>query len=265
MSAEHKKSWALSSTRPNKRIFLFDVDVTLTVPRNKVSNQMRDFLVHLRTNERVAIVGGSDLVKQKEQLGDDIEFEWDYVFSENGLVAFKEGKNIATGSIKKHLGEEKLKKFINFCLHYIADLDIPIKRGTFVEFRNGMLNISPIGRNCEQQERVDFEKYDHEHKIRATFVEALRKQFADYNLTYSIGGQISFDVFPNGWDKTYCLQYLHADKYTEVHFFGDKTDKGGNDFEIYSHKDVHGHSVKSPEDTMRLVKEVLEGKHTKHK
>jgi phosphomannomutase len=26
-------------------------------------------------------------------------------------------------------------------LHYIADLDIPIKRGTFVEFRNGMINV----------------------------------------------------------------------------------------------------------------------------
>ncbi len=28
------------------------------------------------------------------------------------------------------------------------------------------------------------------------------------NLTYSIGGQISFDVFPNGWDKTYALQVV---------------------------------------------------------
>ena len=33
-------------------------------------------------------------------------------------------------------------------LHYIADLDIPIKRGTFIEFRNGMINVSPIGRNA---------------------------------------------------------------------------------------------------------------------
>ena len=27
-------------------------------------------------------------------------------------------------------------------------------------------------------------------------VETLRAEFAEYNLTYSIGGQISFDVFP---------------------------------------------------------------------
>jgi hypothetical protein len=28
------------------------------------------------------------------------------------------------------------------------------------------------------------------------FVAVLKEKFADYNLTYSIGGQISFDVFP---------------------------------------------------------------------
>ena len=36
-------------------------------------------------------------------------------------------------------------------------------------------------------------------------VAKLKEEFADYNLTYSIGGQISFDLFPTGWDKTYCL------------------------------------------------------------
>ncbi len=65
-----------------------------------------------------------------------------------------------------------------------------------------MLNVSPIGRNCSQSERDEFEKYDHVHKVRETMVAALKKEFADYNLTYSIGGQISFDVFPQGWDKT---------------------------------------------------------------
>jgi hypothetical protein len=145
-------------------------------------------------------------------------------------------------------------RFINFVLHYIADLDIPIKRGTFIEFRNGMLNVSPIGRNCSQEERDAFEVYDkqagvrcvprgaathglhaaggghaHTHgrrvaaqacglvpasalhlaagaesraachrpfSCRPKFVEVLREEFADYGLTYSIGGQISFDVFP---------------------------------------------------------------------
>ena len=37
------------------------------------------------------------------------------------------------------------------------------------------------------------------------------------------GGQISFDVFPEGWDKRYCLQYLKKDGIKNIHFFGDKT------------------------------------------
>ena len=84
-----------------------------------------------------------------------------------------------------------------------------------------MLNVSPIGRNCSQEERNDFEKYDKEHHIRETMVEVLKKEFPDYGFVYLIGGQISFDVVPKGWDKTYCLRFL--DDYDEIHFFGDKT------------------------------------------
>ena len=48
-------------------------------------------------------------------------------------------------SMREFLGEARLKEFINFVLAYLATLDIPIKRGTFIEFRTGMLNVSPIG------------------------------------------------------------------------------------------------------------------------
>ncbi|KAI7991808.1 hypothetical protein LOK49_LG12G01534 [Camellia lanceoleosa] len=113
-------------------------------------------------------------------------------------------------------------EFINFTLHYIADLDIPIKR---------MLNVSPIGRNCSQEEWDEFEKYDKVLNIRPMMVSVLREKFAHLKLTFSIGGQITFDVFPQGWDKTYCLRYV--DDFHEIHFFGDKTYKGGNDHEIY--------------------------------
>lgn len=59
-------------------------------------------------------------------------------------------------NIGKHLGEEKLQKFINFCLKYLSEVELPCKRGTFIEYRTGMLNVSPIGRNCSQEERDAF-------------------------------------------------------------------------------------------------------------
>lgn len=105
-------------------------------------------------------MGGSDLSKAKEQLGEDYLEIVDWAFPENGLEAFKDGKLIEVQSLRKHLGEDNLKRLIKFILKYISELDIPIMRGTFIEFRNGMLNVSPIGRNCNQQERDDFEQYD---------------------------------------------------------------------------------------------------------
>ena len=53
----------------------------------------------------------------------------------------------------------------------------------------------------------------------------LKENFKDYNLTYSIGGQISFDVFPNGWDKRFCLTQIVDDGFEKIYFFGDKTFK----------------------------------------
>jgi len=243
----------------NKRILaLFDVDGTLTEPRKVVSPETLTYLAALREKISIGVVGGSDLVKQKEQLGDSPNM-FDYCFSENGLLAYKDGEKIGETSLVKHLGEDNLKRIINWALRYIADLDIPVKRGTFVEFRQGMLNMSPIGRNCSREERNEFERYDKEHNIRPAMVEKLKAEFADLNLTFSIGGQISFDVFPAGWDKTYCLNYLPKEEFDEIHFFGDKTFPGGNDYEIYTCERTKGHAIEdaNPLTTLKKLAELF--------
>jgi len=82
---------------------------------------------------------------------------------------------------------------------------------------------------------------------------------------YSIGGQISFDVFPKGWDKTYCLGHLEREakqpggvNYTTIHFFGDKTFPGGNDYEIFSDPRTIGHTVLNPDDTYAQIKKLFD-------
>ena len=87
------------------------------------------------------------------------------------------------------------------------------------------------------------------NNIRSTMIATMQEKFGHLKLRYSIGGQISFDVFPEGWDKTFCLNYIKEDEYDEIHFFGDKTFDGGNDFEIFNHPRVKGHTVISPDDT----------------
>lgn len=234
----------------NPRIIaLFDVDGTLTIPRGEITPDMMEFMKTLSEKITVGIVGGSDLPKQEEQLGEGIVNLFPYNFSQNGLVAYMDGALQEVQTISKFLGEDNVKRIVNWTMRYLADIDIPVKRGTFIEFRSGMMNISPIGRNCSREERNDYEKIDLERGIRTDMVAAMKKEFADLDLTYSIGGQISFDLFPVGWDKTYCLRYLKVEDFDEVHFFGDKTFEGGNDFEIFTSERTIGHTVTSPEDT----------------
>ncbi len=242
-----------------KTLILFDVDGTLTESRKRITPEMLIVLKEFkdRSDIDIGIVGGSDLEKQKEQLGDGIFELFHWIFSENGLMAFEKGNLIHQQSIIKEVGDEKLNKFVDFCLRYMATLDIPKKRGTFIEFRTGMINLCPVGRNCSQEERMEFFAYDNEHQIRVNMVKALEKEFPDYNLKFSIGGQISIDVFPHGWDKTYCLRHIKDENYDKIYFFGDKTDDGGNDYEIYSHLDTIGYHVDTYHDTIKYLQELF--------
>ncbi|KAJ7880318.1 eukaryotic phosphomannomutase [Mycena olivaceomarginata] len=241
-----------------KKLVLFDVDETLTLARQGASLEMIETLQALKKKFVIGVVSGSNLVKVSEQLsvhGRNVISDFDYVFTENGLVAYKLGKLLESQSFINHVGEDRYKPFVNFILHYIADLDVPIKRGTFVEFRNGMINVSPLGRNATIAERNEFEAYDKKHNVRANFIKVLQEKFPDYGLTYSIGGKISFDVFPHGWDKTYSLKHLADEEFEEIHFVGDKTQPGGNDYEIYADSRTIGHSVDGPAETIRLLKD----------
>lgn len=126
------------------------------------------------------------MAKQQEQIGTaeiPVTSLFDFCFAENGLTAYKLGVPLASHSFIKWLGEEKYKELVKFVLHYIADLDIPVKRGTFVEFRNGMVNISPVGRNASVEERNAFNAYDNAHKVRETMVAVLREKFGHLGLT----------------------------------------------------------------------------------
>jgi phosphomannomutase len=116
------------STPENPRIIaLFDVDGTLTIPRGEITADMMKFMHDLSKKITVGIVGGSDLPKQEEQLGDGIAKVFPYNFSQNGLVAYKNGELLEIQTISKHLGEDNVKRLVNWVMKYLSDVDLPIK------------------------------------------------------------------------------------------------------------------------------------------
>ncbi|CAD5116814.1 DgyrCDS5658 [Dimorphilus gyrociliatus] len=242
-------------------ICLFDVDGTLTPSRNRIQPDMDNFLQELSKKVVVGVVSGSDLSKIAEQLASEgssnlvegLLKKYEYVFLENGLVAYHNEELITKQSILKFCGEEKLQEFINFTLQELSKLKLPAKRGNFIEFRSGLINVCPVGRSCSQAERDEFAAYDKEHNVRQNLVQKLKERFPDAGLNFAIGGQISIDVFPIGWDKRFCLEKVIEKGFKTIHFFGDKTQPGGNDHEIFEDERTIGHTVKNPSDTIEQL------------
>ena len=118
------------TTPENPRIAaLFDVDGTLTIPRGEITPDMMAFMKELSKKITVGIVGGSDLPKQEEQLGEGIVNVFPYNFSQNGLVAYKNGELLEVQTIAKFLGEDNIKRIVNWTLKYLSELDLPVKVG----------------------------------------------------------------------------------------------------------------------------------------
>lgn len=235
-------------------VYLFDVDGTLTMPIKKIDNNVVKMLESIKKYGNIlAAVSGSDHEKMKNQL-DKAYGLFDYICSENGLVVYEKGILVRNESIIDFIGNKNYSDLINIILKELSKINIPIKRGNFIELRNAALNISPIGRKCDYYERTQFYDYDNQHKIRRTLLNKLLPILDNYELTGSIGGMISIDIYPKGWDKTQCL-YLFKGK--NIYFFGDKTEPGGNDHTIFTDNRVNGFTVKNPEDTIRIVKDLL--------
>ena len=99
-----------------KKLLLFDVDGTLTAPRLMVTPEMEAFLYNeAKPVATLGLVGGSDIAKISEQMrGRDVVSKFDYFFSENGLVAYKQGQLVAEQSILKKFGDKVLQNLINF-------------------------------------------------------------------------------------------------------------------------------------------------------
>jgi phosphomannomutase len=234
------------------RLFLFDVDGTLAESTKKIKPDLVKILEKLDQNPDIelGIVGGGSYQKITEQLGQENLGLFRYVFAENGIIAYQDGQEISSDSIKNNLSERTIQDIINFVLRYIADLELPFKRGRFVVFRNGMLYITPIGGDCSDEERKIFAEYDRVHKVRIQFIQALYEHFGSESLDFLMGGQIGIGIHPKGWDKTYCLRHIPEGRYQEIHFYGDRTEPEGNDYPLYSHPSVIGHGVKNPEDTL---------------
>ena len=202
------------------RKFIFDVDGTLTPSRKKIKHEFwAPFLVFCREHD-VYLVTGSDRQKTLEQLGLDICYTVKRVYNCSGSDVYEKDGNVYRDDW------ELPKKVENFLMDELAYSCFPIRNGNHIERRPGGVNFSILGRDEDPMlGREEYVKWDKERLEREDIAERIRNQFPD--LSVALGGQTGLDIGPLGSDKSQILRDFNQDD--EIHFFGDRIEKGGND------------------------------------
>jgi|TARA_E500000331_G_C17141866_1_gene663119 phosphomannomutase len=257
-----------------KSIVLFDMDGTLTPPREKVNVHVIKALKDLSEHTHIGIVTGSGydyLVQQCQDLwsaSGSVDPSRLILLPCNGTQVYKwsssslEYEKSHSASMIEELGRDDYNAILSSCIEYqsciFAIHSLPYT-GTFFHYRESMLNWCPIGRSASTEQRLAWVNADRDYKIRHRFYKLLMRDIEKCNIqaTVALGGSTSFDIYPSGWDKTYALRHFPE---VECWFVGDKCTGDGNDRAIYEAllPQHRAFITTSPEETIAIVSKIVE-------
>ena len=173
--------------------FLFDVDGTLTNPREPINPEFSKFfgkwVVDVQSNgDEVFLVTGSDKPKTLTQVGSPLYRLMNGVYQNCGNQLFIRNSLVyqSKWAISAHLR---------------LDLLILAERSPWfnkaeqkIEERAGMANFSTIGRTATPQQRKAYALWDKATKEREKNAEWLSLRYP--KMQFEVGGQISTDINP---------------------------------------------------------------------
>lgn len=202
------------------------MDGTLTPPRLPMTDEFaKDFSKWQKTH-KCYIATGSDMKKVEEQLPDFIIDNFTGIYTSMGNVLTAKGDIVYQNDFipddELYAMLEEFRKNTKYTGELFPN---------YIETRIGMINFSVLGRNCPYSEREKYSAWDKINKEREYIAGKLREKFPEYEI--SVGGSISIDITPNGCGKGQIARHLRKQyPNDEIIFFGDKTFKGGNDYEL---------------------------------
>ena len=216
------------------KVFIFDVDGTLTPSRQKMTKEFKKFFTNWLKSNKFYLVTGSDLPKLQEQM-DFMDIEAEGIFTCCGNQFWRPDPyivNISAEMIYDNKFEvpRKLKSLLGV---FLINSQYPHRYGNHIEDRGSMVNFSVVGRDCTQEQRDEYFEYDNKKGERKIIATAIKEKFPDLDAV--IGGQISIDIYPKGNDKSQILDIIKQDRLVEPDeyiFIGDRTEEGGNDYPL---------------------------------
>lgn len=233
-------------------IFLFDVDGTLTPPREKMSDSFARLFELLVHQEKTYLVSGSDIAKLREQIPQHL------LTACTGVFASSANEFWISEKVQYENVYVPSPEITRFLVSSLSSSEYDTKTGNHIEHRPGMINFSVVGRNATAEQRKAYNEWDKVTHERKKLAVKLMSEHPE--LDVKVGGEISIDIYPRGLDKSQAVHYLREEYgKCQIVFFGDRTDEEGNDYSVVremSPTDIV-HAVESCEDTYQILKNYL--------
>jgi len=242
-----------------KKVYLFDIDGTLTPPRQKMDPDFARIFLQFARDNIVYLSTGSDRPKALEQVGWAVFNACRGVFTCCGNEFWEGEKLVYEREFYPGI------RLVNFLKDCVEKSNFPVKTGRHLEYRKGMLNFSVVGRNATHEQRAQYAEWDarkHEREEIAYTILAERGRFGEVDV--SIGGEISIDIYPVGRDKSQSVETARQLHSLPIVYVGDKMSPNGNDFPAVKALiglEDEAHSVSSWQQTKLLIESELEKQH----
>lgn len=243
-----------------KKMYVFDLDETLTPSKSPLPEETRELLKQLLEKAYVGIISGGDWSQYIKQVTDflPVAARLDKLFMAptNGskLYAYKNGQWEKIYSFD--LAEDVKNKIISEVNRAVDALGLRPEQpyGELIEDRETQITYSGLGQQAPRELKV---AWDTDKKKRHAILDMILPNLPELGI--GVNGSSSIDFTQPGVDKAYGLNKLcelTGVTIAESAFVGDALFEGGNDFTVVK-TGVETITTTGPEQTVEIIKQIL--------
>ncbi len=250
-----------------KKVLSFDIDQTLNIAKTPIPPEVAAELVRCLDYFEICPISGQKFEQFLIQIVDPLktagvteeQLTHLHLFAAQGTQYYKYTNGEWQQVYNYPLKPEDVVKITTTLEESARELgyweeDKLAEGDEIIENRGSQVTFSALGQAAGTEAKY---AWDPDMKKRQAIVAKCQEKLPDF--LYEVGGTTSINVAAQGMNKqfgmTHLLEELHVEK-TEVLYFGDMTQEGGNDYPVVQ-MGIDTITVRSHEDTLYALRGIL--------
>ncbi len=255
-----------------KKLMAFDIDDTLNVAKTPMTDEMGLIFAHLLDYYAVCVISGQKFEQFLRQIIEPMHEHATVERLRNLHLMVAQGTQYYTWSGLENnepLNPKNWRQVYSYPLtsEQVQKIDSSVEQaakelgywcehpaGEVNEDRISQVTFSALGQAATPEDKY---KWDPDHHKREAIVKRARELAPEFD--YEIGGTTSINIFLPGMNKTFGMQQLmdHLNlKKSDILYFGDMTQPGGNDYPVMQ-MGIDTLTVTKWQDTVYALKGII--------